>query len=448
MGKTHFLLGCLAAVALVGCTGESSRPMATGKGTIRALNAIKTSPTISLLIEERRIGNVDYKFSSNFASYDDLEYIFNVETVLAGDLMATRIASQPLDVVKDTEYTFLISGALAAPDITVWELPRRDWDGSETVFEIRVANTSDSLGDVDVYIAAPGIPPMPGNAVGTLSFGEVLPVMNYEAGGYSVIFTAPGDPSIVHFESNEFGALAQNSVLICIFDGDANDTFQWSVRGYFANGSSGVLNDVDSTGTARFYHASTALATADIYNDETLMAPPIVTDHAFGAFTDDMVLPVGVNLLFYTATGMSGVPLLDSDVTIFDSAHKYVYAVGDVDTLQAIEFIPDRRSVETSAKLSVLNSSINHPLVDLFIVPTGTDFTVVIPGFANLAIGSIPRTSTIVEGSFEMYITPAAELTILTGPITLDTMFGDVFEFIIYDNVDPMIVDLASIPLP
>ena len=47
-----------------------------------------------------------------------------------------------------------------------------------------------------------------------------------------------------------------------------------------------------------------------------------------------------------------------------------------------------------------------------------------------------------------MYITPAAELTILTGPIALDTMFGDVIEFIIYDNVDPMIVDLVSIPLP
>ena len=148
MRKTFLLLGCLATVVLAGCTSESSRPVATGKGALRAIGAIKTSPTINFLIEERRIGNVDFKDSSNVASYDDLEYIFNFETILAGDLIATRVASQPLDVVKDTEYTFLISGALAAPDITVWELPQRDWNGSETVFEMRVANTADSLGDV------------------------------------------------------------------------------------------------------------------------------------------------------------------------------------------------------------------------------------------------------------------------------------------------------------
>ena len=178
MRRALFVLGCLTTIVFSGCHGESNFPEATGKGSIRAINAIKTSPTMVLLIEERRLDNVAYKASTRIASQDDLEYIFNVEARLAGDIANTRVASHLLDVVRDTEYTLLISGALTAPDITVWELPFREWDGSEIVYEMRFAHAADSLGDVDVYYSAPGIPPMPGNAVGTLSFGEVLPVVD------------------------------------------------------------------------------------------------------------------------------------------------------------------------------------------------------------------------------------------------------------------------------
>ena len=227
---------------------------------------------MSFFIEERRIGDVDYKFSTTPVTFDDLEYIFSIETVLAGDILATRVASQPLKVVKDTDYTFLISGALAAPDITVWETPIREWSGTETVFEMRFANAADSIGDVDVYFAAPGTVPMPGNAIGTLSFGEVLPQTDYESGDYVLTFTAAGDPLTVHFESSTLSLIAQSSTVISIFDTDANNTGLWSVRAFFAAGGSGPIEAVDSTATARFFHASTMLVEADIYNDETLMA--------------------------------------------------------------------------------------------------------------------------------------------------------------------------------
>jgi hypothetical protein len=380
---------------------------------------------------------------------DDLEYVFNVETRLAGDIVSTRVASQFLEVVKDTDYMFIISGALAAPDITIWELPFREWTGNETVFEMRFGHTADTLGDVDVYFSAPGIPPMLGNAVGTLSFAEVLPVADFEAGEYIVIFTAVGDPSIVHFESSSFPVFALSSTVISIFDSDANDTGPWSVRGYFAGGGTAIISPVNATSTARFFHASTALLKADIYNDETLMAPPIVTDHDFGEFTDDLDLPAGTNLLFYTDPTNMGAPLLDGQVTVFETAHKNVYAVGDVDSLQTIEDFPDRRSVETLAKFSALNTAINHPAVNLYVVRTGVDIVDVSPTFIGLIVGDLPQFITLTEGDFEMYITAFGDKTVITGPIPLDSMFGDVFEYVIYDNVlDPMTVDLVSIPLP
>jgi len=447
--KALCLLGCLATVVFAGCTGESNRPVATGEGSIRAINAIKTSPALSILIEERRIGNVEYKLSTNPASYDDLEYTFNFEAILAGDILSTRVASQLLDVVKDTEYTFLISGALAAPDITVWEIPIREWTGTETVFELRIAHTADSLGDVDVYFAPPGTAPVQGNAVGTLSFGEVLPPADYESGNFVLIYTAPGNPSIVRFESNEFSLIAQTSTLLSIFEGDANDTYEWSGRAFFAAGGSGLLTDVRSTSTARFYHASTALLTADIYDDEALPAPPLVTNHAFQDVTDDLDFLAGTTLLFYTAAGNSGAPLFDTQVATFPGSHRHLYVIGAIDTLVSIAFVPDRRSVETQVRFSFLNTGLNHPLVNLYIIETGTDITDAFPVLVNQALGELPNTFGFREGDFDIYLTPAGSKTIVTGPIAISTVLGDVFEYIAYDNLaDPMIVDLVSIPLP
>ena len=404
---------------------------------------------MSFWIEERRLDTVGYKSSTSLSTYDDLEYIFNFETVLAGDTLSTRVASQPLDVVKDTEYTFLISGALAAPDITVWEIPVREWSGNETVFEVRIANSADSIGDVDVYFAPPGTAPMPGNALGTLSFGEVLAEADFESGDYVLTFTAAGDPSTVHFESSTFSLIPQTSSLLSIFDTDPNDTGLWSVRAFFSVGGSGVISAVDATATARFYHASTELATADIYNDETLMAAPIVTNHAFGDVTPDIEMLLGPNLLFYTAAGNSGAPLFDDETAILATTHRNVYAVGDFDALRIVEYIPNRRPVETLARFSFLHTALNHPVVDLYVVETGTDIADVFPTFFGVPVGTVPIVTTLDAGSFEIYLTPTGEKDVITGPIALDTMLGDVFEYIAYDNVaDPMAADLVSIPLP
>ena len=96
-----------------------------------------------------------------------------------------------------------------------------------------------------------------------------------------------------------------------------------------------------------------------------------------------------------------------------------------------------------------LNSALNHPLVDLYIVKTGVDFAVTIPRFILVSVGDVPRSTTLDADSFEIYLTPPGEKTIITGPIALDTMLGDVFEYIAYDNeTDPMTADLVSIPLP
>ena len=66
-----------------------------------------------------------------------------------------------------------------------------------------------------------------------------------------------------------------------------------------------------------------------------------------------------------------------------------------------------------------------------------------------MPIGSPPVVTNLAEGSFEIYLTPTGDKAVITGPIALDTMLGDVLEYIAYDDpADPMTADLVSIPLP
>ena len=117
-------LSALAAIVVVvtaasGCA-ESSRPQATGKGEIRGINSIVTAPDVTFLIEERTLASLSFKDSSGFSSYDDLPYNFNFDVLLPGDLERTRLATQFIDVVLDTQYTVVLTGMVANPSTFFW----------------------------------------------------------------------------------------------------------------------------------------------------------------------------------------------------------------------------------------------------------------------------------------------------------------------------------------
>ena len=151
MKRTSTFLACTAALVLAACTSDSQLPSPTGKGGVRGINAIPGSPVVTFRIEERSLGNLNYKNSSTPTLYDDFEYNFNFDIINPGEDEAQRIASTTQKVDNGVEYVFVVSGDLANPTLTTWETPLRDWSGSETVFEARFAHLAESLGNIDVY---------------------------------------------------------------------------------------------------------------------------------------------------------------------------------------------------------------------------------------------------------------------------------------------------------
>ncbi|MGI9271289.1 MAG: DUF4397 domain-containing protein [Woeseiaceae bacterium] len=447
MRKTLLLLSCTAMFALAACTGESSRPTASGTAGFRAINAMPTSPTVTMLIEERLVANVDFKNATGSSTYDDLDYIFNFELRLAGDLTRTRVASVPVETVRDMQYTFVLTGPIASPNITVWEESQREWLETDTVFQARFAHVAASQGPVDVYFLAPGIAPAIGLEAGTLAFDELLAAVDYPAGDYIIYFTTAGDPNDILFTSSTVTPLVRAGFTIFIFDTDANDVGPLSVRSIDDNGSESRVVDVGIMPTVRFFHASSDLIASDVYIDE-MLTDQILNNHTFLDVTGDLPVAAGSFPITYTEAGNIGNILYEDTTNFFDGVHNQYYVVGEMDAYISLLLVPDRRSVETLVKFSFLHTATNHDLVDLYIVEPGTDIAEALPRFFNLSVGISPVLVDLLEGDLELYLTPSGETTVLAGPIAISPVYGDVLDYISYNNVDPAIADLVAIPLP
>ena len=442
----RLLLAIIAAASVAGCGGESALPEATGDGVIRMINAIPTSPEIGFLIEERTLGSVAYKSNSSPQRWDDLSYTFNFE--ISRPLVSnTRIASRLLDVVRDTEYTFVVRGSVDAATVDVWEIPERSFSGSETVFEMRIGHAADALGAVDVYLGLESAAPALGDLVATLAPGEVSTPADVEQAIYVVTITSAGEPADMLYQSVPTQIVSSQSVLITVFEGDANDTAPVTIRVFNERGLSSALPDARFPPTARFVHATRDLGTSDIYDDEALQNR-IVENFAFGDVTGDIDMAVGELTITATAPGNVGAIQLEDALTTFAGSHVNYYFTVVADELVGAQVPVDRRSIETIARLSFFHSASNHDFVDLYVVQAGTAIDDALPRQIALAYGLQTTPISLTAGSYDIYVTTVGEKTVLDGPISLEAALGDVFEGVLLDRVDPSLAEFKLFPPP
>ena len=442
---SQVLVALIAAFAIGACGTESSRPVATGKGSIRMINAIPTSPEIGFLIEERTLDGVAYKSNSSPGRWDDLEYTFNFEISPPFDAERTRIASRFLDVTRDIEYTFLVRGSLDAATVDVWQIPERSFDGTETIFEMRIGHASDALGSVDVYLGPEGVDPVLGEQVATLAPGEISAPSDVEEDVYVLTITSAGNPADIVYQSVPTRIVASQSVIVTVFEGDANDTAPVVVRLFNQLGSSSTVTDARFPPTTRFVHATMDLGTSDIY-DDTGLQNRIVADLAFGDVTGDIELAVGDVPITATAPGNVGAILLEDTLTTFAGSRFNYYFTVLSDEIVGTEVPVDRRSVETSARLTFFHSAINHEFVDLYVVDAGTTIDESFPRQVALNYGAQTAPVALNTGSYDVYITTIAEKTILAGPVSLEVALGEVFEAVLLDRVDPSLAEFRFLP--
>ena len=444
----QFLLVLVAATALAACGSESSLPVASGKGTVRAINGIPTSPEVLFRIEERVLNPIGYKSASTPSNWDDLDYLFNFD-YQPPDLFAdqVRVATEALKVQVDTVHTFLFWGDFSAPTVTRWDWPEREFTDTETVFDVRVINSAVALGEIDVYFALEGVLPVLGQQIATLSPGEISDPFDFEEDTYVAYVTPAGDPNTILYESPPAGIVARQSQLLTIFEGDANDTAPVTARFFNNIGTSISLPDVRFAPTRRFFHGTMNLETFDIYDDEAV-TNRIFAGLAFGEATNDMEVAVGEVPITLTAENNPGAILFEQTYTVGSGTRFNTYMFSAEDDLLTVAVFVSRRSVETEAIINWFHSSDNQELVDLYLVDRDEPIDDRFPRQRNLLRGFQSPPIRSPAGSFDLYITVAGEKTILDGPLQLDLELGDVVEAILLDRVDPSLAEFRIIPPP
>ncbi len=103
----------------------------------------------------------------------------------------------------------------------------------------------------------------------------------------------------------------------------------------------------------------------------------------------------------------------------------------------------NRRSIETHAKLRLIQAAANFPTLDFYLVDVGADITDLNPTIPNMAFGFVTDFFAQISNSYDLILTLPDEKTLIAGPLPLDLVEGDVVEALITDTVDPVVADIV-----
>jgi hypothetical protein len=428
--------------AISGCE-ESQFPEATGKGSLRGINAIITAPDVRYMIEESTTSRVPLGFKDTTTfRFDNLSYAVNFDAQLAGDIELTRIATVSVDVVANTAYIFALTGAFASPTVLQLEYPERQWTGNETVFEGRALHLSTTAGELDVYFAARGTAPVLGNARASIGFGEISPPFEPTAGDYELILTAHDDPNDIRYRSRTITQSAATSVIYSVFDPDPSITGNLSVRVMATSGGGAELSDADSPPEIRVMHAAFGTGNTDLYIDDDFTAP-FLSDLAFGEVSPYLAFTTDETPMTFTPTGDPGVLLLEDSLIVFPGTVDTVFLVGTPAEPDIIAIQDNPRPIETTGRIRLVNLADNSDLFDVYIHGAGDLLPDVIPSFVNLPFRSTTSYLNRNADSYEITITEAGEKVAIAPPLSLDLALGDVIDLAILDTADPNVFDLV-----
>ena len=439
------LLAVLASIAASGCV-ESSREEATGKAAIRAVNAIVTAPDVAFRIEQRTLGNIGYGSSTQAQRYDDLSYTFNFDVTIPGETNARRLASRFLDVVRDTDYQFVLAGpSVDDAEIILWEQPERAWDGSETVFELNFANLNNSTGPVDFYVAADGVAPAAGSEAATVANGEREGPVEFPEGDYVVTITPAGDPQTILFQSPVRNYQPASTDTLMLLDADPSRTGALGVRLVTAAGDSIEYGDPRFPALGRVLHAAVGIGNVDLAADDDF-ANLGAADLAFGELSADTPLSSGTNSYTFTDAGNAGAVIAEADEAITLGFFETLVLVGPESDPDVVNYVGIRRGFSTSGRVGFVNLDSGRDTIDVYLLPAGTAVDGAVPSSAFLAFTQSTGFGAVEAREYELTVTESADQeAILAGPEPVTVANGDVVEIFVLETADPNVLSIEVV---
>jgi len=447
--KRFTLLLPLFVVLLAGCSSSNDDEV-TGEGSIRALHAIPNVGTVNFLIEETILGSMSFQDATAISEYDDLEYEFSFEILLPDDDVdePTVLATRTLSVRSDQEYTFVLSGSLENPQLFLWEQFGRDWldeiedaednDTEVTVMEVAFAHISNVLGEVDIYLEAPGTSPLAATPKATLSYSEFNSAVELSADDYQLVVTPAGDPNTLLFASDPFPISAATSTLVTLIDDGGFTTADFSVE---LIGSGTELTDINTSAVISATHLARGTDTLDVY-DSSDFSTPLFDNLEFEALSEEIDVEEGTLDLAVTPADNLGVFLSQLSLTAFNGTYTRLYFIGLPGDLQVISRRYDRSTLATHARLQMFQAASRFQTVDLYVVDTDVDIQLIGPSYSNILFGSGFSYNIFEADAYNIYVTEPDTKNVIAGPLRVDLQEGRNYSLHVLDSQNLSATDL------
>lgn len=443
---TIVLIGFLSA-----CSSSSNS--VTGKGSVRGIHAIPELGTVNFMIEETVLSSLNYKEASGTAEYDDLNYDFGFEILLPGDTDATTLATENVSVNVETEYTFVLAGTFADPELILWQQFGRDWaqelaDADDAGTEVTVLETSFGhldidLGPVDVFLESPGTSPRFATPLGTIQYGELLPAVEFPAGDYQLIFTPAGDPATILFASDSVALTEATSNLFTIMDSAGLTTGDFSVR--WIGTSLGVeLVDLFVQPEISILHAAYGTDPVDVMLSDDF-ANPVVAGLAYSQLSGSVQIDDGTVNLIVTPAGNPGVFLAQKEISIEPGTYNRLVLAGLPGSMQTVRMSHDYLRLATHARVQLFQGAARFQTMDIYLVADDVDIALTSPTYSSTLFGSGTGYTSREAQSYNFVLTESGTKNIIGGPFHLDLELGRNYGIVIVDAADITAADILLI---
>ena len=440
-------VACLLAAAAAGCS-NSHDGSPSGKGSVRGLHAIPELGTVSFLIEETVLSNIDYKEASGISEYDDLKYAFNFDILLPGDKEKTRLATRSVSLDPEHSYTFVLSGSLEDPSILLWEEFGSDWDkatanagaaGTEIeVLEVSLGHVDAGLGTVDVYLQAPGTSPVGATPRGTLMHGELLSAIEIEEGDYQLVVTPEDEPETILFASDEIELKAATSNLFVIMDSAGMTTGNLSVRWV---GAGTDVTDIFVEPELEVLHSAYGTEPVDVVVGDDFVAP-FAAGVEYSELTKSRVLDESGEYLTVTPAGNPGVFLAQKQIDLAPDSFNRLLLMGLPGSMQAVVFRHDQRRLATHARVQVFQAAARFQTMDVYLVAEKIDITLTGPTYARALFGGGSGYVARTPDKYKVVLTEPGTKNIIGGPVPIELRKGRNYGIVIVDAPDITTADI------
>lgn len=423
-----------SALLLVGCDDDDNDNDVT-QARVQAVHASPDAPLANVLVNgSAALSGVDYATASGYVPLSEGQNGIQVDVQLPGGEVATVIPNTVLDLDSSLLYTVMVVGQadpsaeFAVEPLVVTRSAAGDGDTSNV--DVQVVHASPGVPDVDLHVTGPDDVIDPASALATLGYKDSTGVVSVPAADYRVRLTLAGTDTVA-FDSGTVPLPAGAELTIAAIPNvnkSATATLS-PVKLLVMDGTaSSVIYDAGEIAQVRVGHLSSDAPEVDV----ALNGSEAISDLVFTDVTGYVDLAATAYDIGVYAFNDPNTLQIDAQGVAFDKGLDYsVYAINALANIEPLVVVDDRRSVVTSASLSVIHAASVSAAAVVDVYLTGSsDITNSDPALPSFAYKDIVKQVYVAGGTYFVTVTAPGTKDVILGPTEITVENGKVYKAI------------------